>query len=405
MAGFYMPQRQMLTVKDFDSPHTISIINEIAYDWDDSTSVFSILPPFFEVFHYHLSTSNIPSDDDYNTDLPLIRACFIAFTKGVPDIYQSTYEIRALMGTLTSFDERIEEMSEIVQSRYEIEDMATVIMQGIIEAQSCQPQKYIDYVRSGKLLAFCTLVLDDIFDCLVAQKSIMWSCRAIRTLVSKPKRYSPSEGRLRMVVLQHLLGGIGLPPPRVGIDDPSGHEARQEVQVDMRTRCPNKENTSRASSRRCGGCLNMMHCSSECQKIDWKAIPGYHLSCLENQSRQKDGKSYRISRIDLEFCFARCRDDIRVHLNLICALRTQDLNEQAENPDPVATTIVMSYCGPGKDVRMLRKDISTCAALVGEDKWLSVKKAGEDVIIVMEIPRAGDQSHYAFLLSESGITL
>ncbi len=54
---------------------------------------------------------------------------------------------------------------------------------------------------------------------------------------------------------------------------------------------------------------------------------------------------------------------------------------------------------------MLRKDILACAALVGEDKWLSVKKAGEDVIIVMEIPRAGDQSHYAFPLSESGITL
>lgn len=118
-----------------------------------------------------------------------------------------------------------------------------------------------------------------------------------------------------------------------------------------------------------------------------------------------DGKSYGISRVDLEFCFAKCRDDIRAHLNLIRALRTQDLNEQADNPDPVATTIMMSYCGSGKGVRMLRKDIPTCAALVGEDKWQSVKKADEDVIIIMEIPRAGDQSYYAFPLSESGSTL
>ncbi|KAK0431549.1 hypothetical protein EV421DRAFT_164086 [Armillaria borealis] len=598
MAGFYMPQRQMPTVKDFDSPHTISIINEIAYDWDDSTSIpfaSSFLPSFFEAFRHHLSTANIPSDDDYNTDLPLIRACFTAFAKGVPDLYgeehgttklwkdilsmtdtilswtryffrsfdisisieespdiggipdknlsciapllstliqnewfrftlysephfienvarfwlhltlrgyQSAYEMRALMATLTSFDERIEEMSEIVRSRYEIEDVATVVMQGIIEAQSRQPQKYIDYARSGKLLAFCTLVSDDIFNCLVARKSIMWSCRAIRTLVSKPKRYSPSEARIRMVGLQHLLGivsahsqsyvynftealdfhllesvlmvnhfislnkgslGAGMTPPMTfdvlvrvldGAATLSVYRSvlRQilravkhakkfkstrgqervvqswyrlkalalEREKDMHRydveenngrflcenqECPNKRNTSRTSSRRCGGCLNVMYCSPECQKIDWKAIPGHRLSCLENQLRRKDGKSYGISRIDLEFCFAKCRDDIRAHLNLIRALRTQDLNEQAEKPDPVATTIVMSYCGPGNGVRMLRKDISTCAALVGEDKWLSAKKAGEDVIIVMEIPSAGDQSHYAFPLSESGITL
>ncbi|SJL18866.1 uncharacterized protein ARMOST_22468 [Armillaria ostoyae] len=464
MAGFYMPQCQMPTVKDFDSPHTISIINEITYDWDDSTSVpfaFSILPPFFEVFRHHLSTANIPSDDDYNTDLPLIHACFIAFAKGVPDMYgekhsttelwkdilsmtdtilswthyffqsfdisislednpdiggipdqnlsciapllltlmqndqfcfalylephfienvirlwlhltlrryQSTYEIWALMATLTSFDERIKEMSEI----------------GVIEAQSHQPQKYIDYASSGKLLVFCTLVLDNIFDCIVAQKSIMWSCCAIRTLVSKPKRCSPSEARIRMMALQHLLGyvsvpsqsymynftealdfhllesvlmvnhfislnegslGAGMIPPvifdlLVGVLDGAatlsvyrsvlrrilravkhakklklmlgqGHVAQSwyslkalalEREKDMHRydlketdgrflcenqECPNKGNMSRTSPQRCGGCLNMMYCSPECQKIDWKAIPGHRLSCLENQLRRK----------------------------------------------------------------------------------------------------------------------
>lgn len=295
--------RSLFKQQDFDSPHTISIIHEIAYGWDDSTSVFSILPPFLETFRHHLSTSNIPSDEDYNIDLPLIRACLIAFAKGVPDVYgedrgtkglwknilsmsetilswtryffksfdisislegshdiggipdknlscialllssltqsdqfrfalysephfiknvtrfwldltlrgyQSAYEMRALMASLTSFDERIEELSEFVRSRYEIEDVATVVMQGIIEAHSRQPRKYIDYVRSGKLLAFGTLVSEDLYGCLEARKSFMWCCRAIRTLVSKPKRCFPLEARKRVVALQHLLGYVCL---------------------------------------------------------------------------------------------------------------------------------------------------------------------------------------------------
>ncbi|KAK0187470.1 hypothetical protein F5146DRAFT_1142513 [Armillaria mellea] len=80
----------MPTRKDFDSQHTILIINEIVYDWDDSTSIhfsFTILPPLFKVFHHHLSTANIPPDDNHNTDLSLIHACFLTFAKGVPDIH------------------------------------------------------------------------------------------------------------------------------------------------------------------------------------------------------------------------------------------------------------------------------------------------------------------------------
>ncbi|PBK94535.1 hypothetical protein ARMGADRAFT_1011972 [Armillaria gallica] len=107
MAGFYMPQRQMPTVKDFDSPHTISIIHEIAYGWDGSTSVFSILPPFLETFRHHLSTSNIPSDDDYNIDLPLIRACFIAFAKGVLDVYGEDRGTKGLWKNILSMSETI----------------------------------------------------------------------------------------------------------------------------------------------------------------------------------------------------------------------------------------------------------------------------------------------------------
>ncbi len=38
----------------------------------------------------------------------------------------------------------------------------------------------------------------------------MWCCRAIRTLVSKPKRCFPLEARKRVVALQHLLGYVCL---------------------------------------------------------------------------------------------------------------------------------------------------------------------------------------------------
>ncbi|KAK0452135.1 uncharacterized protein EV420DRAFT_1482221 [Desarmillaria tabescens] len=417
--------------------------------------------------------------------------------------YQSAYEIRALMAGLTAFDEKIPEISELLRSRYEMEDVATAIMRGLIEDQSRQPQQYSDYIRSGKLLTFGAGISDHLYDCLVARKSIMWCCRAIRTLLSKPKTHVPSEARKRAMALQHLLGYVFSPCQHyvynltealdfhllesvlmvnhfISLNESSlgtemtlpmtydflvgvlelaatfivyrsvlrrilrivkhankfestlgqGRVAQSwyrlkalalERERDMRRydmeenkgrficenqQCPNKETTLRTSSRRCGGCLNVMYCSPECQKIDWKAIPGHRLSCLENQSKRKGGKPYGISCIDLEFCFAKCRDDIRAHLNLIRALRTQDLNEQAGNTDPVATTIVMSYRGPGKGVRMLRRDISTCAELVGEDKWQSVKKADEDVIIIMEIPHVrGQPLYHAFPLSERGIAL
>ncbi|KAK0452131.1 uncharacterized protein EV420DRAFT_1749942 [Desarmillaria tabescens] len=166
--------------------------------------------------------------------------------------------------------------------------------------------------------------------------------------------------------------------------------------------CPNKEITPRTSSRRCEGCLNVMYCSPECQKIDWKAIPGHRSSCLENQSKRKGGRPYGISCIDFEFCFERCKTDIQIHMNLIRALRAQNLSEQARTSEPVATSIVMSYCGPGRDVKMLRRDISTYGGLIGEDKWRLLKKTGEEVIIIMEMPYTFDKPAYsAFPLSST----
>ncbi|KAK0184310.1 hypothetical protein F5146DRAFT_1006580 [Armillaria mellea] len=556
MAGFHMHQRQMPTVKvgyllvpfgdgadrslfkqqDFDSPHTISMINEIAYDWDDSTSErfdSSILPPFFEAFRYHLSTANIPSDDDYNIDLPLIRACFIAFAKRIPDMYgdkrlttrlwkdilslkktilswtryffqsfemsisfedsphiggipdmnlsciapllstliqndqfrfslysepnfmenvarfwvpltlrgyQSRYGIRALIATLAFFDEKIEEMAEIVRSRHDIEDVATVVMQGFIEAQSHQPQKYIDYARSGKLLAFCTLVWDEIFDFLAARKSIMWSCRAIRTLVSKPMRYSPSEARIRIMALQHLLGvvaphsqsyvykftealdfhllesvltinhfislnegslGAGMTPPmifdvlvKVFDNAPTLSVYRSVLRRILRVvKHASKFESTLGQWRVSQGWHRLKALALECKKdmhqYDVEENNGHFLCQNQENAKRAIGKRFQVIA-----CYVwRIDQD------------GKDLNEQAENPDPVATMIMMSYCGSGKGVRMLRKDIPTCEALVGGDKWQSVNKADEDVIIIMEIPHAGDQSYYAFPLSESGITL
>ncbi|KAK0187475.1 hypothetical protein F5146DRAFT_1142520 [Armillaria mellea] len=580
MAGFHMHQRQMPTVKDFDSPHTISMINEIAYDWDDSTSErfdSSILPPFFEAFRYHLSTANIPSDDDYNIDLPLIRACFIAFAKGIPDMYgdkrlttrlwkdilslkktilswtryffqsfemsisfedsphiggipdmnlsciapllstliqndqfrfslysepnfmenvarfwvpltlhgyQSRYGIRALIATLAFFDEKIEEMAEIVRSRHDIEDVATVVMQGFIEAQSHQPQKYIDYARSGKLLAFCTLVWDEIFDFLAARKSITWSCRAIRTLVSKPMRYSPSEARIRIMALQHLLGvvaphsqsyvykftealdfhllesvltinhfislnegslGAGMTPPmifdvlvKVFDNAPTLSVYRSVLRRILRVFKHASKFESTLGQGRVAESWYLLKALALERKKDMHRYDveenNYRLICENREVLPQQAVDTRNIFLTL-WWMSECdvllprmpkerlesdsrsslamfgesikteRDDIRTHLNLIRALRMQDLNEQAENPDLVATTIMMSYWGSGKGVRMLRKDIPTCEALVGGDKWQSVNKTDEDVIIIMEIPHAGDQSYYAFPLSESGIML
>ncbi len=257
------------------------------------------MPPYFEVFHHHLSTTNIPSDDDNNTDLSLIRACFFAFDKGIsalhgepgtealyedilamtetilswtryffhafdmstglgdnPDLngipdgnlsciahllsslatltqfchslyseprliqnivrlwleltlhgYQSAYEFRALMAAITVFDDTISEIPAALQlGNHRAEDVATVIIRGLIEDQSRRPQKYVDYIRGGTLLTFCARMSVRFYDCIIAQGSVMWCCRAIRILVSKPKRYFPPEARARAVALENLIG-------------------------------------------------------------------------------------------------------------------------------------------------------------------------------------------------------
>ncbi|KAK0187471.1 hypothetical protein F5146DRAFT_1004374 [Armillaria mellea] len=335
-----------------------------------------------------------------------------------------------------------------------------VVMQGIIEAQCCQLQKYIDYANSGKLLAFCTLVSDNIFDCILAQKLIIWSCHAIRTLVSKSKKCSPSETRIRMMALQHLVGHVSAPsqsyvyyfrealdfqllesvlmvnhfislnegslragmvPPVIfdlllGIlDGAATLSVYQSVLLHILWAM--KHTQSFELMLRLGqGCVSQgwhrlkalaLERKKDMHRYDVEEN-NYRLICENRENAKRAiGKRFQVIacyvwRIDQD---RKCRDDIRTHLNLIRALRMQDLNEQAENPDLVATTIMMSYWGSGKGVRMLRKDIPTCEALVGGDKWQSVNKTDEDVIIIMEIPHAGDQSYYAFPLSESGIML
>ncbi|KAK0229557.1 hypothetical protein EDD85DRAFT_957333 [Armillaria nabsnona] len=238
MAGRSRTQRYIPT-NDFNDPQTISEIYKIAYEWGDRVvpSGFSILPPYFEVFRHHLFTTNIPSDDDNNIDLSLIRACFFAFGKGIsalhgepatealyedilamtetilsrtryffhpfdmstglgdnPDLngipdsglscivhllsslatltqfrhslysephliqnivrlwleltlhgYQSAYEFRALMAAITVFDDTISEIPAALQlGNHQAEDVATVVIRGLIEDQSRRPQKYVD---------------------------------------------------------------------------------------------------------------------------------------------------------------------------------------------------------------------------------------------------------------------
>ncbi|PBK68518.1 hypothetical protein ARMSODRAFT_205581 [Armillaria solidipes] len=169
--------------------------------------------------------------------------------------------------------------------------------------------------------------------------------------------------------------------------------------------CPNKDVNPRSPSQRCGGCSNVMYCSPECQKVDWKAVGGHRLTCLQSQSDRKDGKPHGISCIDYNFFVERCRTDIRIHLDLIRALRAQDLDKQASNSEPVATVIVMNYSGPGNGVKMLRRDISTCPALMGENNWRMLKKAGKQVIIIMQIPYQVNPARFAFPLSKCGISL
>ncbi|SJL16657.1 uncharacterized protein ARMOST_20184 [Armillaria ostoyae] len=574
MAGRSRTQHYIPT-SDFNDPQTISEIYKIAYEWGDRVpSGFSILPPYFEVFRHHLSTTNIPSDDDNNTDLSLIRACFFAFGKGIsalhgesgtealyedilaltetilswtryffhsfdmstglgdnPDFngipdsnlsciahllsslatltqfrhslysepslvqnivrfwleltlhgYQSAYEFRAFMATITAFDDTKSVIPEALRLwNHQAEDVVTVIIRGLIEDQFRHPQKYVDYIRGGTLLTFCARMSPRFYDCIIAQKSVMWCCRAIRILVSKPKRYFPPEARARAVALENLIGyvfgpcryvynlaealdfrllesvltfshfislneeslGTRIVPPKFYniLDDilelvntftiyrsvlrrilrtvkhadkfestlGEGRAAQRwyhlkvlalERSEDMHQydlkeskglficenrECPNKDINLRSPSRRCGGCSNVMYCSPECQKVDWKADGGHRLTY---------GKSHGISCIDYEFFVAKCGTDIREHLNLIRALRTQDLNEQVGNPEPVATTIVMSYIGSGNGVRMLRRDMSICATQVGEDKWRLLKKDGEQVIVIMELPYDKDEPVY-----------
>ncbi|KAK0434242.1 hypothetical protein EV421DRAFT_1352917 [Armillaria borealis] len=274
-----------IPIRDFNSPETISKIYEIAYVWGETVpSVFSILPPYLAAFCHHLSTTNIPSDDDNNIDLSLVRACCFAFGKGVsalhgvsgtealwediltmtdtvlswaryffrsldmstglgdnpalengnlsciaylfypmgdnkqfrlslssePDLikkivhlwlaltlhgYQSAYHFRALMAGLCIWEDTMPIMAEAL-SQHDMENVATVLMKGIIEDQSRPPQKYTDYIREATLITFCGGTSEHPCECLVARKSIMWCCRAIRILVSKPKRYSQRQMRV-----------------------------------------------------------------------------------------------------------------------------------------------------------------------------------------------------------------
>ncbi|KAK0229558.1 hypothetical protein EDD85DRAFT_131888 [Armillaria nabsnona] len=221
------------------------------------------------------------------------------------------------------------------------------------------------------------------YNCIIAQGSVMWCCRAIRILVSKPKRYFPPEARARAVALENLIGymfgpcryvynltetldlhllesvltfgllislneeslGTRIVPPNFYnfLDDilelaitftiyrsvlrrilrtvkhadkfestlgerRAGKQwyrlkalalerAETMHQYDLKgskgrfmcenRECPNKGINPRSPSQRCGGCSNVMYCSPECQKVDWKADGGHRLTCLQNQSNRK----------------------------------------------------------------------------------------------------------------------
>ncbi len=247
----------------------------MAYVWGETVpSEFSILPPYFAVFRHHLSTTNIPPDDENTTDLSLDRACCFAFGKGVsalhgvsgtaalwediltmtdavlswtryffrsldmsnglgdnpalengnlsciayllysmgenkqfrlslssePDLikktvhlwlahtlhgYQSAYNFRALMAGLCIWEDTMPTMAEAL-SHHDMENVATVLNKGIIEDQFRRPQKYTDYIRSATLITFCGGTSENLCECLVARKSIMWCCRAIRISCLSP---------------------------------------------------------------------------------------------------------------------------------------------------------------------------------------------------------------------------